>query len=169
MLGRYENFPAEAHGAARLTYATSQAKLQQAILSAFHRLNNKRQRLEEVAYSSVQRCRIGFEFGVAEDATFTYLDGDELSILESQISKKTLAFLDFLCILTYHTVEKSKAPAPLKFDYFMLRFAFERKRATLYVSHERGPQHVVAEDLIAFLMSYVKKELANLLDSDSKA
>jgi hypothetical protein len=169
MLWRYENFPASAHGTARLTYDVSQAKLQQAILSAFHRLNKKKRRLEEVTYSLTQSCQIGFEFGVAEDATFTYLDGDELSVVESQISKRALAFLDFLCILTYHTVEESRAPAPLKFDYFMLRFAFDRKRATLYVSHERGPQHVDTEDLIAFLISYVKKELANLLDSNSEA
>ncbi len=169
MLGRYENFPATAHGTARLTYSVSQAKLQKAILAAFHRLNKKKRRLGEVSYSSVQSCRIGFEFGVADEATFTYLDRNELSVVESQISKEALAFLDFLCVLTYHKAKGSSTPTPMKFDYFMVRFAFDRKQATLYVSHERGPQHVDTQDLIAFLMSFVKKELTNLIGNNSNA
>lgn len=161
MLGHYENFPRIIHGVARFTYRASRGKVQQAIVSAFYRLNQKGRRLEEVAYSSRAGCVVDFEFGVGEDVTFTFLDKNELGVLEAEIARKTLMFLDFLCVLQYHFVDESGKRAPLKFDYYLLRFAFGRNYMEFLVSHERGPQRIHVEDLIGFLTAHVERELAD--------
>lgn len=161
LLGYYENFPETIHGIARFTYKASQRKIQKAIVSAFHKLNKERRQHEEVAHYPSPNCVVDFELGVGEDNVFTFLDGNELSILEAEINKKTLVFLDFLCILQYHVADNLGRPTPLRFDYYMLRFGFERNNMEFLVSHERGPQHVHVEDLIGFLIKYFKKELVD--------
>ena len=160
MLGHYENFPQIIHGIARFTYRAPRGKIQQAIMSTLYRLNKEKCRLKKIVYSSSPSCEVDFEFGVGEDSVFTFLDKSELSILEAEIAKKSLVFLDFLCVLQYHVVDELGKRAPLKFDYYLLRFAFSRYYMEFLVSHERGPQRVHVEDLIGFLMEYVKKELA---------
>ena len=160
MLGCYENFPKIIHGINRFTYRASSKKAQQAIVSAFYQLNQKGRRLGEIAYSSSVGCEVNFEFGVGEDVTFTFLDKNELSILEGEIAERAFAFLDFLCVLQYHVVDELGNRAPLKFDYYMLRFVFGKNHMEFLVSHERGPQHVHVYDLINFLTDLVKEELA---------
>lgn len=161
MLGRYENFPKNIHGIARSTCEASPKKVQRAIVSAFFQLNQERFRLKEIAYSHLAGCEVDFEFGVGEDNAFTFLDNNELAILETEIAGKTLLFLDFLCVLQYHTVVETGKRAPLKFDYYLLRFVFGRNYMEFLVSHERGPQRVHTEDLIGFLAKRVKNEMAN--------
>ncbi len=70
-------------------------------------------------------------------------------------------FMDFLCVLQYHIVNESGKRSPLKFDYYLLRFAFGKNYMEFLVSHERGPQRVHVEDLIDFLTKHVKSELAD--------
>lgn len=161
MLGHYENFPKIIHGVARFTHKTSRRKIQKAIVSVFHRLNQERCELKEIVYSSSPSCEVDFEFGIGENSVFTYLDENELSILEAEIAKKTLMFLDFLCVLQYHIVQDSGKRVPLKFDYYMLRFEFDRNYMEFLVSHERGPQHVHVEDLIDFLTRHLERALAD--------
>lgn len=160
MLGHYENFPRTIHGIARFSYSASPEKVQRAIASAFCQLNREKWRLREIAYSS-SRCEVNFEFGVGEESVFAFLDESELNVLEAEIAKKALVFLDFLCVLQYHVVDESGKRSPLKFDYYMLRFAFGGNYMEFLVSHERGPQHVHVEDLIDFLMEHIKKELTD--------
>jgi len=168
LLGLYENFPKIIHGVARFTYKTSTKNIQQAIVATLYRLNQEKCRLEEIAYPSKQYCEVNFEFGVGEDVTFTFLDKNALDRLETEIMKKSLMFLDFLCVLQYHVVDKLKGRSPLKFDYYFLRFAFSRNLMEFLLSHERGPQRVHVEDLIGFLMKQVTKELADQYSSALK-
>ena len=169
MLGRYENFPNIAHGIASLASKASRRELQEAIISTFYRLNHGKWHLKEIAYCSTPSCEVVFELGVAENVTFIYLDDDEFSTLKSKVSQRAPGVLDFLCILKYHLRSGSKKGAALRFDYFMLRFVFSGRGAKLFVSHERGPQHVYAEDLIAFLMRCVRDKLGLLLSKHSSA
>ncbi|MFQ6068633.1 MAG: hypothetical protein ACE5KD_03720 [Candidatus Bathyarchaeia archaeon] len=160
MLGRYENFPNIIHGIARFSYRASQKKAQLAIVSAFYQLNRKKCRLKDIAYLFPPTYEVKFEFGIGEDITFTFLDENELNTLETKITKKALMFLDFLCVLQYHIIDKSRKRAPLKFDYYLLRFAFAKNYMEFLVSHERGPMRVHVEDLINFLTECIKKEMA---------
>jgi hypothetical protein len=160
MLGRYENFPEIIHGVARFTYRASTRKAQQAIATAFCQLNQRRCRFEEIAHSSTPNCEVDFELGIGENSDFTFLDDDESNRLKAEVARRTLAFLDFLCILQYHVIDDSGRRSPLKFDYFFLRFTFGKNFMELLVSHERGPQRVHAEDLIGFLMKEVEEKLA---------
>ncbi len=162
MLGRYENFPEINHGAARFTCEAWRGKVQQAIASAFYRLNQKGCKLKEIGHSSPRNCDVDFEFGVGEDLTFTFLDKEELNVLTTETASKPLMFLDFLGVLQYHVTNKLGEYAPLKFDYYLLRFTFERNSLRLLVFHERGPQRVHVEGLIAFLAEKIREELAEL-------
>ena len=107
-----------------------------------------------------QKCEVGFEIGVGEEDTFVFLDEEEVRKLEDETATRIFHFMDFLCVLKYHTVENSARRVPLKFDYFMLRFAFDKTLLELVVSHERGPRRVYVEDLMNFLTDRVKEELA---------
>jgi len=159
LLGLYENFPEVIHGVARFTYKTSTRNIQQAIVATLYQLNHEKCRFEEIAYPSKQHCEVNFEFGVGEDLTFTFLDKNTLDRLETEILKKSLMLLDFLCVLKYHVVDKLKGRSPLKFDYYFLRFAFSRNFMEFLLSHERGPQRVHVEDLLDTLMKQVTREL----------
>lgn len=159
MLGRYENFPQNIHGLARFSYRASAKKVQWAVASALYRLSQGKFRLKEIGYSSPAECEVGFEFGVGEEVSFTFLDEGEVKRLELAIGKEVLAFLDFLCALRYHLFDGTDRRA-LKFDYYLLRFAFAGNSMEFFVSHERGPRRVDVEDLIVFLAERVRKELA---------
>lgn len=131
-------------------------------MSAFYQLNKEKCWLTEiVCHSSPSRCEVRFEFGVGEKDTFTFLDEEELDRLKNEIEKKTMPFLDFLCALQYHVVNGPKRRAPLKFDYYLLRFTFDSNYIEFLVSHERGPQRVHVEDLMNFLTKHVKRVLAD--------
>ncbi len=161
MLGHYEGFPEIVHGVAQLSYKTSPKKLQQAVVVAFYHMNQEKSKLREIGYSFPANCEVNFEFGIGDEATFTFLDKIELSRLERETERNALTLLDFLCALQYHIVDESGRRAPLKFDYYLLRFVFDKNSVELLVSHERGPQRVHVEDLIGFLVRWIKKELDN--------
>lgn len=160
MLGHYENFPETVHGIARFTHKASAKRVQQSIVATFCRLNRRKCRLEELAHYSTPTCEVDFELGFGEGTEFIFLDKDESVRLEVEIAKRPLLFLDFLCILQYHVVDNYKGRVPLKFDYYMFRFAFDKNFMEFLVSHERGPQHVHVEDLMSFIMKEVKRKLA---------
>ena len=159
MLGHYESFPEIVHGVAQLSHKASPRKVQQAVATAFYQINQEKSKLREIGYSFPADCEVNFEFGVGDESTFTFLDKIELSRLERETERNVLSLLDFLCALQYHVVDKSGRRAPLKFDYYLLRFVFDRNFVELLVSHERGPQRVHVEDLIWFLVRRIEKEL----------
>ena len=158
MLGQYENFPEIVHGIAHFTHNISTAKLQNAIVYVFHRLNQEIHSLNDVAPFSKLKCEVSFEFGVAEGSAFNYLDGEELRRVQREIAKLAPSTLDFFFVVRYHTIDGGRR-IPLKFDYHLLRLIFRRNSMELRICHERGTQRIPLEDLIMFLASRLGKEV----------
>ena len=161
MLGHYEQFPETVHGISHFAHKTPLKPVQQAIATAFGQLNQKKCGLTEISHlNGPTDCEVDFEIGIGERATFTFMDNIEVGRLKGEIAKKPLPFLDFLCVLQYHATGKSGRRLSLRFDYFLLRFAFAKNLAEFLVSHERGPRRVHVEDLIGFVTAHVSRELA---------
>lgn len=159
MLGRYKNFPQVVHSVARFTHQTTEKELQQAILRALHGLNQEKHDLNTISAFSTPGCEVSFEFGVAEDITFNYLDRDELERVQKGIEKEAPPTLDFFCVVRYHTLKEGRRK-PLKFDYNLLRFLFYRNSVEVQVSHERGIRRVPLEDLTNFIIGQIREELS---------
>ena len=154
MLGAYVNFPENVHRTLRFASVVSSKRLQHGLIEAFHKLNNDSFNLENVAPPSVPQCKIVFEFGIAEGNDFNYIDEEEKDRLLKAIDKKPFQIMDFLCALRYYQIENEKQ-TPLKFDYYMIRFRFDRSSTEIRVFHERGPMHVSPKDLPDFLINNV--------------
>ena len=161
MLGQFENFSQNVHGIAFLTFKGSLQQIQLAVAHALHLLNRRKYGLHELTGSHLRsdaHCEVSFEVGIGENATFTFLDEKELALLEAVITEKRLTVLDFLCILKYYVFKDKRRKEPLKFDYYMLRFGFDVNSAELSVYHERGPRHVHTEEVINFVIDYIRRE-----------
>jgi len=110
--------------------------------------------------ASPPNCQVNFELGIAEEDTFNFLDKEELDRLEKSLEKgETLRILDFFCATRYHTTTQNGKTKPLKFDYVLLRFTFQRKTLELFVAHERGTQRIPLEDLVTFIINRINEEL----------
>jgi hypothetical protein len=46
---------------------------------------------------------------------------------------------------------------PLKFDYYMIRFAFSKNTMEMRVFHERGPRYISPEDITTFIVNQINK------------
>jgi len=134
--------------------------LQQTLLIVFHQLNNQDLDLENITTASRPTCQVGFEFGIAEESVFNFLDEEELRRLRNSVTEKALPTLDLFCAIRYHTTDEAGKRRPLKFDYHLLRFTFYKKNIELLISHERGTQRVPIEDLVTFLTNRINRELA---------
>jgi hypothetical protein len=161
MLGHYEQFPETVHGISHFTHRVPLRPVQQAIATVLGRLNQKKCDLTEISHlNGPAECEVNFEIGIGEKATFTFLDSTEVGRLKGEITKKPLPFLDFLCVLQYHTIGESGRRLSLRFDYYLLRFVFAKNLVEFLVSHERGSRRVHVEDLMCFVTTHVKRELA---------
>jgi len=159
LLGHYENFPQVVHSVTKFTYQSTEKELHQAILRALYQLNQEKHDLNTVSPFSTPRCEVTFEFGVAEDITFNYLDRDELERIQKGIKKEAPPTLDFFCVVRYHTLKEGRRK-PLKFDYNLLRFLFHKNSVEIQVSHERGIRRVPLEDLTSFIIGQIREELS---------
>jgi len=159
LLGRYENFPQVIHGVAEFTFPTSTQQLQQAIIEVAHQLNHEVYSVNDFTPFLTSNCQVSFEFGIAEDMTFNYLDKEELERFQKQVETTPLRVIDIFSVIRYHTVNAKGKRTPLKFDYNMLRFTFSRKTMELFVAHERGNQRISQEDLITFLANKINEKL----------
>jgi len=112
--------------------------------------------------ASPPNSQVNFELGIAEEDTFIYIDKEELERLERSIEEEgeTPRILDFFCATRYHTTTQKGRTKPLKFDYTMFRFTFQRKTTELFVVHERGTQRIPLEDLVTFITNCINRELA---------
>jgi len=72
---------------------------------------------------------------------------------------ETLRILDFFCATRYHIIIQNGKTKPLKFDYTLLRFTFQRRNMELFVVHERGTQRIPLEDLVTFIINRINEEL----------
>jgi len=159
MLGLYENFPDVIHGIVRFTFPFSTRQLQQTILEVAHQLNYEVYSMKDFTPFTTSECEVSFEFGVAEDMTFNYLDKEELERFLRQIETKPLSIIDIFSVVRYHIVNSKGKRTSLKFDYNMLRFTFSRKTMELLVSHERGNLRISLEDFITFLVNKINEKL----------
>jgi hypothetical protein len=156
MLGFYENFPKNVHKTAHFKASASKKRLQQTLTQTLHKLNNETFSLEDVVHPSVPQCIVDFEFGIAEASNFNYLDNEEINRVLKIIRKKPFQIMDFFCAIRYHKTQNKKK-TPLKFDYYMLRFTFNKKSTEIQVFHERGPRHVSPEEITNFVVNKINE------------
>lgn len=161
MLGFYQNFPVIPHAKATFTSAASTRALQEAIVKTANHLNSEEIYLDKITSTPIPNCRIGFEFGIADGATFNFLNPEEVDrFLKSLAEKDTVLNIDFLCVVKYYLANgENQKRRPLKFDHYLLRFLFRKPEAQLRVFHERGTQHMSIEELIEFLTKRISTEL----------
>ncbi|MGQ9530885.1 MAG: hypothetical protein ACUVQX_04920 [Candidatus Bathycorpusculaceae bacterium] len=154
MLGIYTNFPENVHKTSFATSIISNKKLQQTLIHIFKEINAKSFRLEEIADPSIPQCTAIFEFGIAEADAFNFLNDEETGKVLKAINKKPFQLMDFFCAIRYYKTQNEEKK-PLRFDYYMIRFTFNKKYVELHVFHERGPRYVSPEDIINFILDKI--------------
>jgi len=154
MLGFYTNFPQNVQKIAAFSTSISNKRLQTALVETAQKLNNASLQSGEISAPSLHNCTTVFEFGIAEDDAFSFLDNQERDKLVKAVNKKTFQVMDFLCAIRYYKTEEEKK-VPLRFDYYMLRFMFGKNMLGLHVFHERGPMRVVPEELVEFIINKI--------------
>jgi len=150
MLGFYENFPQTIHKTAVFSFSLSIRKLQQIIAQTFHMLNQSFFELDNITFPSILKCKVAFEFGIAETEKFKYLDDEELSEITSFLRSNSFQIIDAFCAIRYYKVNNEKK-TPLKFDYYLIRLLFNKKIMEMQIFHERGPRYMTPEDIVDFL------------------
>ncbi|MEM3700329.1 MAG: hypothetical protein QXL57_05630 [Candidatus Bathyarchaeia archaeon] len=151
MLGFYENFPQNIHKTAHFTTSISNKKLQQTLIRTLQQINAKAFKLEEIADPSIPQCTVLFEFGIAEANTFNFLSSEETNKVLKAINKKPFQLVDFFCAIRYYKVENEQKK-PLKFDYYMMRFLFNKNYVETQVFHERGPRYLSPDDVVNLIL-----------------
>jgi hypothetical protein len=159
MLGVYENFPENIHRIDSFKSSLSSQKLQQKLMKTLHDINRTPFSFEEVSNPTLHNCTVIFEFGLAENESFNFLDADEAERVLDSLKKQVFQLLDFFLAVRYYKVTSARK-TPLKFDYYMIRFAFTSVDSVdLKVFHERGPRYVSPEDIVSFLEKQVNGSL----------
>ena len=156
MLGRYENFPEGIHRTESFTSSLSSKKLQQRLIQVLSEINRKTFSFEEIANPTVPECTIIFEVGLADAESFNYIDEEETKKALNALKKEPFHVMDFFCAVRYYKA-KTEKKTPLKFDYYMIRFAFSKDTMEIRVFHERGPRYFSPEDIVTFLMNKVNE------------
>ena len=156
MLGLYDNFPGNVHRIENYSSALSHLKLQQKLIHVIGDINRKTFSFKEISIPTFTDCIIIFEFGVADAKSFNYIDDEEIRRTLNALKRKPFDVMDFFCAVRYYRV-KAEKKKPLKFDYYMVRFAFNREAVSLQVFHERGPRYISPEDIISFISNAVNQ------------
>jgi hypothetical protein len=156
MLGFYENFPEGIHRIEHFTLALPNKKLQQKLIHVLSEINRKTFSFEEIANPTVPECTIIFEIGIADAESFNYIDEEETKKTLNALKKEPFRVLDFFCAVRYYK-GKTEKKTPLKFDYYLIRFAFSKDTMEIRVFHERGPRYISPEDIVAFLVNKVNE------------
>ena len=157
-VGTYQNFPENIHKETRFSTSLSNKKLQQTVIQTLNELNTHASRLDEVSEPSIPGCIVVFEFGIAESNNFSYLNAEEAKDVIEVVNKEPFSLMDFLCILRYYVTRDGKKK-PLKFDYYMIRFLFDKNLVTMRVFHEKGPRYVSPEDMVNLVTRNVNQML----------
>jgi hypothetical protein len=151
MLGLYENFPENIHRVDHYTSSLSSQKLQRKLVQALRDANHRQFSFEEVSHPTLGQCTVIFEFGLAENESFNYLDAEETKRVLDALKKQVFQLLDFFLAVRYYK-DAATGKMPLRFDYYMVRFAFTAVESVeLRVFHERGPRYVSPEDIGNFI------------------
>jgi len=158
LFGLYQNFPETIHGFASFSFISSSSELQRSILLALHKLNLKKLYKNSVYSYIPLNSEILFEFGIAEDNIFSYLDDTMLSFALKKVSEESCSRLDFICVIRYYRVTPKKR-TPLRFDYYLLRLDFQKKNFEARIFHEKGTRRVSTEDLIIIIAETINEVL----------
>lgn len=161
-MGHFQNFPTILHQIETFTTTISTRKLQRTLIQVLQQINCKEYSFEEVANPTIPSGRVIFEFGIAEDEGFNFIDNVELKKVTEFVAQKHVATMDFFCSIRYYKLEGEKK-LPLKFDYYMFKCTFSGGEGTLEVSvfHERGPRYISPEELTAFIFNNVNRSNKN--------
>ena len=167
-LGLLDNFPINVHLVEGFKTTVSAKRLQEKLLRTLHELNHGEFTFEEVTNPTVPHGTVLFEFGLAKDGGFSYLNEEELKASLTFLNRERLEVLDFFCSIRYYKINGGKK-TPLKFDYFFFRTVFGKELLEVRVYHERGPRYVSPADFVGFIVNKLnmmqsKKVLKTLAD-----
>jgi len=160
LFGLYEDFPKNIHGITRFQHNNLSKDLQHAILKTLYRLNNEIFDFGVLTQYIKQNCEISFEFGVADGFSFSFLDQNELDHCLKRVDETELGTLDFFFAVRYHIFKDDDKRVPLRFDYHVLRFFFQKDILELRIRHEKGIRRVSLDDLSRFLVDQINDELS---------
>lgn len=158
MWGSYDNFPRRVHRKACFVISISNKRLQKILLQLFQEINREKFRLEDVAHPSIPHCTVIFEFGIAKAKTFHYLSKEKINKVLKATCEKKLQVMDFFCAVRYYRKRKEER-RPLNFDYYILRFRFDKGSREIQLFHEEGPRHISPQEIIKFLADQINKTL----------
>ncbi|XHH08035.1 MAG: hypothetical protein ACFCUE_10720 [Candidatus Bathyarchaeia archaeon] len=156
MLGKYESFPLNVHFLETFSSNLSIKQLQLKLIEALKDLNRKPFRFEEISIPTIPNCEVIFEFGIAEEDGFNFLDEQETERALNALKKIQAASLDFFCAIRYYRISGQKKSA-LKFDYYMFKASFVAKKVEFQVFHKQGPRYVSPEELVTILIESMNK------------
>jgi hypothetical protein len=153
-LGVYGNFPQNVHFIKKYVSSQSSRQLQQKLIRQLTAVNRKEQSFEEVAIPTVPNSVVIFEFGLADEGDFTFLNTAEAEKALAHVERNILRKLDFFCSIRYYKDLEGKRQA-LKFDYFLLRTTYAKGIFEVMAFYERGPRYLSAEDLVEYIVKGV--------------
>jgi hypothetical protein len=156
VLGFYENFPASIQMAETFNTALSSKQLQQKLIKVLCEANKKEFSFEEVANPTFPDSQVIFEFGLADNSGFNFIDEKEMEKAFSLIADEHLHTIDFFCAIRYYKGKQEKKTA-LKFDYYLLRTTYGKESFEIQVHQERGPRYLSPEDLTLFIFNKVNE------------
>lgn len=159
MLGLYEGFPKNVHRIAHFTSSISNKSLQRTLLQICHELNTETVRLEDVGSSSIPQCSVNLEFGIAYEDSFSFLDEEETNRSLRSVNTQPLQIMDLLCLIRYYKTTQQRK-IPLRFDHYMLRFVFDKSSAEVQIFHERGPTHVLPDEIATFMACRINEHFS---------
>jgi hypothetical protein len=153
-LGYYDTFPENIHYMDHFQSFVSIRQLQQKLLQFIGDINRKEFAFEQVSIPTIPDGVVIFEFGLAEDAGFNYLNPPEVTRALDFVGQEQVKTLDFFCSIRYYRGIGENRVAQ-KFDYYMLRSVYGKSSLELHVFHERGPRYLSPEDIAVFIMKGV--------------
>ena len=158
MRGVYNNFPQTIHLIESFSSTLSIKQLQQNFIQTLKDINRKPFHFEEIAIPTIPNSEVIFEFGLAEDNEFSFINEEIIEKALEALNVKSMQTLDFFCVIRYYkvSVEKKKA---LKFDYYMLRSNFAARIVEFQVFHKQGPRYISPEDLIVLIVQRINERL----------
>jgi len=152
MLGKYEKFPSTIHFLKKFSSTTNIKQLQQKLVQTLKESNRKTCYFEEVSIPTIPNSEVIFEFGIAENESFNFLDEQETSRVLNILRVNSL--LDFFCVIRYYKYNVSKKTS-LKFDYYIFRTKFAANEIEFQVFHKQGPRYINPEELVLMIINKI--------------
>ena len=162
--GRFVNFPSMVHGMARVSHQSTTARLQQAIIQAFYRLNESKDAypLSVADHAGTYDGEVTFEVGFADGLFFDYLNQDTIQSLFTPLtSGKEYPVLDFLVVVAYRYF-KGERKISLNFDHYILRFAFYSGAVEAALFHSKGTRRMPLDEFMNLVLKRVSTEIKQM-------